>query len=273
MEYTERNRLPLLEQGELGRYWGSSGINKDLALIDQALDDQVNLSALTVVSPNVYRLVPQNGSSDTQRPSMVNIDIPITSPTTIIVPKSENVYRFVGASSLFGTLSATNRLIIEQEETGRAVLLGFSDTTGWGVAGKKRVWIVVSTFDGLEQYGSNRSFGVLELTSPAPIPSLASLDGYTVLLNGYTSVNINLPATPSTLPDGYEVTFIAPLGNSGAVILNKPAGTQTFTDPAVTASSFVNWPSITVRKSTSLANPGVAKYLIMRTSFIITTLP
>lgn len=266
MEFTERNRLPLPDQGDLGRLWGVLGINKGISLIDQALDNITLVSEMQVVSPNVYRLQMANGSTDTQRMGIIYFDSPVLmdfEPVTLIVPQVSAVYRFA-----YSALSSETPVTILQEGSGASIRL--PNVLGSAPFGNV-IYHIVATENELYIDGGEKKNSLLVLEPPSAAPTFSTLDGKIVLFNNYPgSVNVTVPE-PSTLPDGFEVTFTAIGGNPALRSITFPRANMIFCNGvAATLQSQVSWNTITLRVGTSLETPTGKKYLVMRDSTVNT---
>ena len=270
MEFTDRNRLPLLEQGGLGRYWSSMGMNKVIYLIDDALDGVIDLSECNQRKDGAYILSLAKGSFDAQRQCVIKVDYSLSSaPIRIVVPKSEKVYNFA-ISPAIGVFSATNSIIVEQEETGSEVTLGFSDVTQFGAVDPSTPYIVktiISTSKKLYSFGSKKKKEVIITSEQVGIVAgeynvTADGNGKVVMVDTFDISNtcdIILPPADE-LPDGYEIEIIV---NGGIGIVTAPSVVELFEGSVPFSSGILSYGFLRIRKDTSTADAGVGKYLIM----------
>lgn len=268
MNFTERIRLPLLEQGGLGRYWSSLGINKAISLVDDSLDSIVNLSDCFQRDDGAYVLSTQNGSFDTQRARSIRVDYSLSgSPIRIIVPKSEKVYNFA-VSPAIGVKSSTNSIVIEQEETGSEVSLGFSDVAQFGVVTPSSpffVFTVISTSTKLYKFGSKLKKKVINVDEPSTFLINAGMNNNVAYLNCTNSCDIELPPADD-LPNGFEMEILfskKDVTNFALGFIKAPSGVKLFESAGTYTTGLSTASFLRVRKDISTATPGVGMYQLM----------
>lgn len=251
MQFSPSNRLPELGQGDLGRFWGTAGVNNAFNLTDEALDGVALISELQETSTGVYRLAPANGATDTARVRTLFVTSSFTSGggvvNEIVFPNIDKNYYFIMES---GATTPDNIVKFSVLGTQNFVYVNTNSPSS----------TIVIVAEGKVYTENNKVIPRLQFINSS-YTVLPSDHGKILLLNiEDTQRDITFTA-PSTYFDGFQVTCIKSWRETfvpGYINITEPVFGS-----ASTGFTIESWNQVKVMVATGLQDPGVLKFLML----------